>query len=1370
MQGLPDKDAPTAKSKQSSMSPFLQPISAPPKKVDSTPKLPRIKLSEPRQRPLKGTPKAVSIYKQARPKTMQVSSNGAAPITVTQGASPSVSELNGRNGITHRPAGEERTAAASADFPSPNGGSPHHNYDHAAAVAAVSSSPIPLNTQDAIGPASNKASGGLQPRGNQHKGQMLPIPEDTTTSTKDLSMIEKDITRLAGGPGTEPSELGDASSIYPASAAAALSASGSNEATGGASHGRLLSGSATAEIAAAPASSSSLVTHNIVGDRPHGSVGFHTTGRSSMKDSAGSSSSSATWPSPADALRPDHLSRKIKNGDVEAGEGASSRQGGIMRNSTSVTARQLSKQLSRSVPASALSPLTLLKDSAAAAAASASAAVLTSLPSIRARRSRQAPESSSSISASTGLTSASSKHPKHRHWVASPDSRQHPHSSTEGQNPEGSDIVSVSTSSFAARKKGTTSQHHSHILPASSNDAQPAVSSLLPLAQRAVHLYFLQEIAALEVEVAVVLPSSEVGGSQGEGSSTGSVSSDIGIMMTDVASLPAGIMPPNAHDDSRLVVLPAESSSSYNALLPPIKMKTKRVPLGSLQTSEVVQHYIRPTSASHSCSFMEAVTGGLVQLSSEWCSTSGGYFTEDRATLGQAGRPVHGQATYFVSHAWSYRFKDLVSLIEQHYNSLPADNGWIDVYYWLDIFAVRQNFEGSLLQNPDGDLNSVIKSCQAVLFTIHPLLRPSTPLRLWCLYEAFLAQSLEGVELELLVDDSNGGNNNKTSQPRSFAEAYMELLDRFKTKVVEPLDMNAAQTSKDSDRHALLQMIQSKTDFDQFNKVLKKLLISRMMDALLRHALKNGDDRGAQTLVSAGAKLHCGFITLSGIKHNGDSTVAVLGQVLLLGNSSIQEVVIKRSGVRELGCQALATALQSHPKMKLLDLTDNAEVGEAGVMALAEAASASPTLTRLVLWNTGMGDAGLGALGHALLQQGAADGGNENKHESDAAAVGASAELVTVNKCSRGTLQNLDIGYNPKITVAGLIALCPGVATSRHLTRLSLSRLPHCVGTAAKELGEAVGTSTTLKQLVLSGCRLTSSQLGFMMPGLCKSCSVLCHLDLQENELDHESGEVLGHLLNICKALAWLQLDGNSELCVQRATVAKIAASLPEARNLHTLGLNSTGMTAEAAKALSAGLPSSRISELDLGGNVEIGDKGAASLLTALWSHPTLRVLNLSSIGMTAKSCTALLALLKPSVGGHQTQQQQQQQRSGTMSEASSRTAAAATASRRQSLLAAAAAPGSRTKSGAAAAASAGATEYSAIGGKGGVVGPAVGVANSRQHPVVAGAGKSSFLVECVVSGNEDLPDEVVEAVAAWRSKRWASGAAPHLHGNDSQL
>lgn len=57
-----------------------------------------------------------------------------------------------------------------------------------------------------------------------------------------------------------------------------------------------------------------------------------------------------------------------------------------------------------------------------------------------------------------------------------------------------------------------------------------------------------------------------------------------------------------------------------------------------------------------------------------------------------AGKPAFGPASYFVSHAWQYRFEDLVAAILSHYFSLPeVGNGhFVPIYYWMDVFAVPQ--------------------------------------------------------------------------------------------------------------------------------------------------------------------------------------------------------------------------------------------------------------------------------------------------------------------------------------------------------------------------------------------------------------------------------------------------------------------------------------------------------------------------------------------------------------------------------------------------------------------------------------------------------------------------------------------------------
>lgn len=159
-----------------------------------------------------------------------------------------------------------------------------------------------------------------------------------------------------------------------------------------------------------------------------------------------------------------------------------------------------------------------------------------------------------------------------------------------------------------------------------------------------------------------------------------------------------------------------------------------------------------------------------------------------------------------------------------------------------------------------------------------------------------------------------------------------------------------------------------------------------------------------------------------------------------------------------------------------------------------------------------------------------------------------------------------------------------------------------------------------------------------MTPGLSKSQS-LVHLDLQDNDLqgDEISGEALARLLKGSKALQTLILDGNSRLCAGKTCAFLMSAALPMAPSLKTLGMSSTGMTPEAAKALAPGLSGIKggvLVEFDVSGNSELGDLGAAHLLSSIKNHKTMEKVNIGNIGIGKASTPLLLGLIGGGVGG----------------------------------------------------------------------------------------------------------------------------------------
>jgi hypothetical protein len=104
------------------------------------------------------------------------------------------------------------------------------------------------------------------------------------------------------------------------------------------------------------------------------------------------------------------------------------------------------------------------------------------------------------------------------------------------------------------------------------------------------------------------------------------------------------------------------------------------------------------------------------------------------------GKPFCGQANYFLSHAWGYKLGDLRDLVRQHYENVTGKRyAYAPIYYWIDIFAVSQNFCGNFNGHPDGNFSSVIKDCESLVFTMQPWEMPLAPRRAWCLFEAVTA-------------------------------------------------------------------------------------------------------------------------------------------------------------------------------------------------------------------------------------------------------------------------------------------------------------------------------------------------------------------------------------------------------------------------------------------------------------------------------------------------------------------------------------------------------------------------------------------------------------------------------------------------------
>eukprot|EP00798_Chlamydomonas_sp_ICE-L_P011199 gene11199-18816_t len=378
------------------------------------------------------------------------------------------------------------------------------------------------------------------------------------------------------------------------------------------------------------------------------------------------------------------------------------------------------------------------------------------------------------------------------------------------------------------------------------------------------------------------------------------------------------------------------NSSQWDGVVPRVNLpQVEGVVPGTQKARDyvkVVAHFVKRLTLKAGVNLMEALLMVEQCAADEipWNSPMGEVeelravlvrFTGLRGIGDVAEKPFHGPSDYFVSHAWSYKLADLVGLVRNHYEGLTGSRSkYFPVFYWVDIFAVNENFSGNFADHPDGDFERVIKECKrGVVFTMHPWNAPITPQRIWCLYEAFAAVKL-GANLELLLDP----------QFKSQRLTGKAIQSNFITNVVDKLDVGKAQATVESDRSRIIKL----------NSTAGKELIKE----------------GA-TLNTPALKFKFTGIT--------DRSVEIISMAIR-GSSTLVSLDLSPLGVTgpitDDGVKLLAQALKSNSSLTELTLSGNPGIGCEGVAAISdvllkredEAAQQPSQLSILRLSNVGM--------------------------------------------------------------------------------------------------------------------------------------------------------------------------------------------------------------------------------------------------------------------------------------------------------------------------------------------------------------------------------------------------------------------------------
>ena len=184
------------------------------------------------------------------------------------------------------------------------------------------------------------------------------------------------------------------------------------------------------------------------------------------------------------------------------------------------------------------------------------------------------------------------------------------------------------------------------------------------------------------------------------------------------------------------------------------------------------------------------------------------------AQMKQAGDARIQPATWFVSHAWKYKFLDLVKALEAFF----ADKGGV-VIIWLDLFSTSQH---STFSKPpewwQQTFVTAIGRMGQMVMVMTPWDNPICLTRAWCLIELFACRS-SGSRFGVAFPPAERARFLETITERS--EAFYDMLGKVNTE--------KSECSRDEDRQRIFTAVRG---LDGGFSVLDRSVMSTMTEWL----------------------------------------------------------------------------------------------------------------------------------------------------------------------------------------------------------------------------------------------------------------------------------------------------------------------------------------------------------------------------------------------------------------------------------------------------------------------------------------------------------------------------------------------------------
>ena len=297
----------------------------------------------------------------------------------------------------------------------------------------------------------------------------------------------------------------------------------------------------------------------------------------------------------------------------------------------------------------------------------------------------------------------------------------------------------------------------------------------------------------------------------------------------------------------------------------------------------------------------------------------------------------------------------------------------------------------------------------------------------------------------------------------------------------------------------------------------------------------NIGDEGVELLVRGAVEVetHCtGEISEINLGQNNISSKGVK-QLVNFPKRLINKLRIFTLHDNNLGpdsCVALAHLIPDMPHLKKLDLSNNPNIGQGGVVPLITSLTACNSLETLWLLNTGIGVKDCQALSELLSQSKSLKelhiGGNDLPPEA--------VELIISGLGLNATLEWLWM-TNSQISLLETVLMASLLNTNRTLVHLNLAEC-NIVSDGAPQLANALCTNSTLEKLDMRGNAIGPIGAASFAKMLLENKSLKV-LNLQDDSIGEEGTEQLIDSLTHNTTVEELWLPSNNKSCSARGGV-----------------------------------------------------------------------------------------------------------------------------------------------------------------------------------------------------------------------------------------